>query len=164
MSGGVSDFDHEGRCVLATHETGHQANAAACFHVHVSEVGGVDELVVHEDPGTLSGVGLLDKFGLCHHGFSVTGAVGNLDHEGRCVLATDEAGHQANAAACFQVHTSNVGCTDELVVHENPGTLGGVDLLGKFVLCHLNGRVSRCVCNFNFKFHRVVHVCSPLSE
>ena len=107
-------------------------------------------------------VGLLCKFNLGHHGFGVTGAVGNLDHEGRSVLATHEAGHQADAAAGFQVHVRNVSGTDKLVVHEHPRALGLVGLLSDFVLGHLNRRMARCVCNLNFKQFFVLHGNSPL--
>ena len=164
VPGGVGNFHVEGGGVLATDEAGGHADAAACFHVQADKVGGVDELVVDKHPQLVVLGGLFHDLGLGHDDFGMTGAVGDLNNKGGGVLAANEAGHQANAAACFQVHVSDVSGADELVVHENPGTLSLGGLLGNFVLCHLNGGVSRCVCNFNVKFRIVVHVCSPLSE
>ena len=80
---------HASSADAATNESGHQANAAARFQVHVGNVSRVDELVVHKHPGALGLAGLLGKVGLGHHGFGVTGWVGNLDHEGRGVLTTN---------------------------------------------------------------------------
>ena len=158
----VGDFDLKQRRVLTAHETGHQADAAVGVQVHLGDVGDVDELVVHEHPRTLSQARFLGQFGLGHHGLGVAGAVGNLDHEGRCVLTAHETGHQANAAAGFQVHLGDVGGADQLVVHEHPRALGLVGLLGDFVLGHLDRGVARCVCNLNFKHLFVLHGCSPL--
>ena len=101
--------------------------------------------------------GLLGKFGLGHDGFGMASLVGNLDHEGRSVLSTNEAWHQADAAASFQVHVSDVSSADKLVVHEHPRALGLACLLGNFVLCHLDSGVSRSVCNFYVKLRFVFH-------
>ena len=121
-------------------------------------------MVVDKHPQLVVLGGFFYDLGLGHHDFGMTGAVSDLDDKGGDVLTANEAGHQPNAAACFQVHVSDVSGADELVVHENPGALSLGGLLGNFVLCHLNDRVSRCVCNFNVKFRIVVHVCSPLSD
>ena len=162
VAGGVGNFDLEQWSVLTAHQAGHQANATTGFKVHLSDVSDVDELVVHEHPRASAKAGLLGKLSLGHHGFGVAGAVGNLDHEGRCVLASDEPGHQANAAAGFQVHVGDVSGADELVVHEHPGALGLVGLLSDFVLGHLDRGMARCVCNLNFKQFFVLHGGSPL--
>ena len=162
VAGRISNLDLEQRSVAATHQARHEADAAAGVQVHVSNVSRADELVVHEHPGTLGLGCLFGKLSLGHHGLGVAGAVSDFDHEGRCVLATYKAGHQADAAAGFQVHVRDVSCADELVVHEHPGTLGLVGLLGDFVLGHLDRGVARCICNLNFKQFFVLHGSSPL--
>ena len=134
MASAVSDFDHEGRDVLTTDEAGHQTDAAVVGQVHRRHVGGVDQLVVHEHPAALSAGGGFGNLCLGHHSGAVASAVSDFDHEGRDVLATDEAGHQADSAVVGQVHRSHVGGVDQLVVHEDPAALSAGGLCGKFGL------------------------------
>ena len=74
----------------------------------------------------------------------------NLDIEGGGV-ATNQTGHEADAAACVNVHVGHVSCADELVVHEHPGAWSALRLLGDLFLCHLNHTVAGFVCDFYFK-------------
>ena len=113
MTGAVSDLNNEGGGVLAADEAGSHADAAACFHVQVDKVGGVDELVVDKHPQLVVLGGFFHDLGLGHHDFGMTGAVSDLDDKGGGVLTANEAGHQLNAATCFQVHVSDVSGADE---------------------------------------------------
>ena len=99
-------------------------------------------MVVDEHPAALGLSGLLGNLGLGHHGFAVTGVVCNFDHEGRSVFAANEAWHQADSAAGFQVHLSDVAGTDQLVVDEHPAALGLSGLLSDFILGHQDCGVS----------------------
>ena len=164
MAVSVGDLNHKGGTVLATHKSGHQANTTVRVQVHVGKFCRADKLVVDEHPRTLGLSGFFDKFVLGHLHGGVAGSVGDFHVESGGVLTAHEAWHQTNATACFQVHVSDVSSADELVVDEHPRALSFVGLFGDFVLCHLNGGVPRCVCNFNVKFRISVHVCSPMRE
>ena len=67
------------------------------------------------------------------------------------VVATNQAGHEADAAACVNVHVGHVRGADELVVHEHPGSWSAFGLLNDLFLGHLNHTVARFVCDFYFK-------------
>ena len=66
VAGAVCNLDHEGLGVLATDEAWHQSDTVTGFKVHVSDVAGVHQLVVDEDPSGFGLRCLLNQFVLCH--------------------------------------------------------------------------------------------------
>ena len=81
-----------GSATASTHSPWHQTDAAAGVQVHVSDVSGADELVVHEHPGALSLVGLVGHLSLRHLNRGVAGRISNLNLEQWSVAATRRPG------------------------------------------------------------------------
>ncbi len=79
VTGLVSNFNHEGGGVLPANETGHHADAAACFDVHIGNVRRAHQLVVDEHPGALGALGLLNDFVLRHRDHRMARGVCNFN-------------------------------------------------------------------------------------